>query len=266
MSASDIERLLNIMRRLRDPENGCPWDVKQDFRSIALYTLEEAYEVVDSIERGALEELPEELGDLLLQVVFHAQMGRERGLFDFQEVVRNICDKMVRRHPHVFGDVVHADDEALRAAWERQKRQERSDKRGGHRGSLLDGIALSLPALVRSEKLQRRAARAGFDWDDPEPVLDKVREELTECAEAVASRAGRGRLEDEIGDLLFSCVNLARHLGLDAEQALREANAKFERRFRSVEQGLEREGLTPNPEARARMEELWEASKRREVE
>ncbi len=259
--STGIEQLLVIMRLLRDPEGGCPWDLKQDFRSIATYTLEEAYEVVDAIERDELEDLPDELGDLLLQVVFHAQMGREEGRFGFSDVVDRICDKMIRRHPHVFGEVGHADDNALHAAWERQKHAERAAKRGYGQGSLLEGIAAALPALVRAEKLQRRAARGGFDWDHAGPVLDKIREELDECAGAMAENGPRSALEEEIGDLLFSCVNLARHLKVDAEQALRAANAKFERRFKSVELGLRTEGLTPGVEQRERMEALWTAAK-----
>jgi len=264
MSQSDIERLLEIMARLRDPESGCPWDLKQTFRSVAPYTLEEAFEVVEAIESGDPAELRDELGDLLFQVVFHARMAQERGEFAFSGVVQGICDKMIRRHPHVFADVEHADEEALRAAWEGEKQREREQKRGRESGSLMEGVARALPALVRAEKLQRRAARGAFDWQRPEPVLEKVREELDECAEALESGAGHRALEEEVGDLLFSCVNLARHLRVDAEQALRGANAKFERRFRCVEQGLAREGLKPGGQARERMEALWEASKREE--
>jgi MazG family protein len=256
-----IERLLTIMARLRDPQWGCPWDLKQDFRSIAPYTLEESFEVVDAIERGDLDDLREELGDLLLQVVFHAQMAKEQDRFDFGEVVSGISDKMVRRHPHVFGEDAHADDEALHAAWDRHKHRERAAKRGGEHGSLMNGVAVALPALVRAEKLQRRAARVGFDWDRPEPVLDKIREELDECAQALSAPANGAALAEEVGDLLFSCVNLARHLRVDAEQALRGANRKFERRFRQVEQGLARDGLAPDPALRERMEALWEATK-----
>ncbi len=259
--STGIEQLLEIMRRLRDPEGGCPWDLKQDFRGIATYTLEEAYELVDVIERDELEDLPDELGDLLLQVVFHAQMGQEQGRFGFGDLVERICDKMIRRHPHVFGDVEHADDTALHAAWDRQKHAERAAKRGDGQGSLLEGVAAALPALVRAEKLQRRAARGGFDWDHADPVLDKIREELDECACAMAENAPKTTLQEEVGDLLFSCVNLARHLEVDAEQALRAANVKFERRFKSVELGLRAEGLTPGVEQRERMEALWTAAK-----
>ena len=264
MSDTDIDRLLDIMERLRDPESGCPWDLKQTFRSVAPYTLEEAFEVVEAIEGGDPAQLRDELGDLLFQVVFHARMAQERAEFDFAGVVRGVCDKMIRRHPHVFGDVEHADDDALRAAWERQKQRERADRRGGGHASLMEGVAKVLPALVRAEKLQRRAARAAFDWQRPEPVMEKIREELAECARAMESNAGHPALEEEIGDLLFSCVNLARHLRVDAEQALRGANAKFERRFRFVEQGLAQQGLAPGARVRERMEALWEASKQAE--
>lgn len=183
---SDITRLLAIMARLRDPQDGCPWDTRQTFRSVAPYTLEEAFEVVDAIERDDLVEVRDELGDLLFQVVFHARMAEEQGAFDFGDVVFAICEKMIRRHPHVFEDVVHADDDALRAAWDKQKHQERAKRPGTEQVSLMDGVAQVLPALMRAEKLQRRAARAGFDWPRPEPVLQKIREELDECAEAMA--------------------------------------------------------------------------------
>ena len=261
-SDNEIERLLSILRRLRNPATGCPWDAKQTFRTIAPCTLEEAFEVVDAIENDNLDELCEELGDLLLQIAFHALIAEEKGEFGFPEVVRGICEKMIRRHPHVFGAAVHEDEAALHRAWERQKYRERADKRGGEHGSLMDGMTKALPALVRAEKLQRRAARAAFDWDRAEPVLDKIYEELGECAQAMAGDGPRAALEEEIGDLLFSCVNLSRHLGVEAEQALRGANAKFERRFRFVEQGLEREGLLPGSDTRERMEELWESAKR----
>ncbi len=261
----DIQELLAIMRRLRDPQHGCPWDIRQDFRSIAPYTLEEAFEVVDAIEQGDMDELRDELGDLLLQVVFHARMAEEEARFTFRDVVQSICDKMLRRHPHVFGDVEHADEDALHAAWERQKQHERRHKSNDGADSLMDGVALALPALVRAEKLQKRAARGGFDWDRPEPVLEKIAEELRECADALAGSAPRQALEEEVGDLLFSCVNLARHLKVDAEQALRRANGKFERRFRAVERGLQADGLKPAVQRRERMEALWQAAKRDEA-
>ncbi len=264
MAEYSIQDLLDIMRRLRDPQNGCPWDIKQDFRSIAAYTLEESYEVVDAVETGDLRELPDELGDLLLQVVFHAQMGDEQDLFNFDTVIERICDKMIRRHPHVFADVQHADEQALHAAWEGQKHRERADKSDSRITSLMEGVALALPALVRAEKLQRRAARAGFDWHDTAPVLDKIREELDECGEAISGGGDKAVLRQEVGDLLFSCVNLARHLGVDAEQALRGCNRKFESRFRFVEQGLHERGLEAAAENNGLMESLWQAAKSEE--
>jgi len=259
-----VARLLVIMERLRDPQRGCPWDREQSFHSIAHYTLEEAYEVADSIERGDLGELRDELGDLLFQVVFYAQMAREQGAFDFQQVAEGICAKMIRRHPHVFGDAVVADVEAQRKAWETLKSGERQAKAGEQPPSRLDGVALALPALVRAHKLQRRAAEVGFDWPDAKRVLAKVREETAELAVEIAAAAGQERLEGEIGDLLFSVVNLARHLGVDAEAALRGANAKFERRFKGVEAGLRARGKTPEQSDLAEMDALWEAMKRGE--
>jgi ATP diphosphatase len=261
-SDKPMARLLEIMARLRDPVTGCPWDLKQTFVSVAPYTLEEAFEVVDAIEQGDLAELREELGDLLLQVVFHARIAEELGAFDFADVAAGICDKMVRRHPHVFGAKALTDEAALQDAWERHKRQEWADKRDGAAPtSLLEGVSKALPALVSAEKLQRRAARGGFDWDRPEPVLQKIEEELEECREALAACAGAEKLTEEVGDLLFSCVNLARHLGIDAEQSLRAANAKFARRFRCVEQRLAADGLRPAAQHQQRMESAWEACK-----
>ncbi|WBX83310.1 nucleoside triphosphate pyrophosphohydrolase [Sphingosinicella microcystinivorans] len=217
-------RLADVMRALRDPARGCPWDIEQDFASIAPYTIEEAHEVADAIARGDMADLQGELGDLLLQVVYHAQMAAEAGHFTLADVTSGITDKMVRRHPHVFGDASVADADAQTAAWEDQKARER-----GNRGALA-GVALGLPALMRAQKLQRRAARVGFDWPDAAGPRAKINEELAEVETADdASRAG------EIGDLLFAVVNYARHLGIDAEETLRAANAKFERRFNAVE-------------------------------
>ena len=228
---SQISKLLQIMKQLRDPERGCPWDQEQDFASIAPYTIEEAYEVADAIERRALDELKDELGDLLFQVVFHAQMAAECQAFDFEDVVAAICDKMLRRHPHVFGDATVADADEQTALWEAQKARERQ-ARGA--SSVLDGVARGLPELTRAVKLQKRAAGVGFDWDDPARVLDKLEEELAEMRQALAG--GReDEMEDELGDLLFVCTNLARQLQLDPGRALRRANAKFERRFRGME-------------------------------
>jgi tetrapyrrole methylase family protein/MazG family protein/ATP diphosphatase len=255
-----IDTLIDIMARLRDPEGGCPWDLRQSFRTILPYTLEEAYEVAEAIESEDLVGLREELGDLLFQVVFHARMAQEQGAFGFAEVVRAICDKMVRRHPHVFGDLDLEDEAAVRANWEREKAAERAGKGRGD-GGLLAGVAQALPALVRAEKLQRRAATVGFDWDAIEGVFDKVREELTECRATLAAHADPTERVHEIGDLLFSCVNLARHMGVDAEQALRAANHRFERRFAQVESGLQDQGLEPGPAVRDEMERLWERAK-----
>lgn len=234
--STSINELLEIMAALRDPDTGCPWDVEQDFGTIAPYTIEEAYEVSDAIQRGDMGDLREELGDLLLQVVFHAQMASEAGAFEFDDVVAAICTKMVERHPHVFENRRPVDDAGLRDAWESRKEDERQRK-GGH-DSAVDGVALALPALLRAQKLIKRAARKGFEWPAPEAAVAKCREELDEFQEAAASAEDSGRLEEELGDLLFACVAAAGRYGLDAEEALRRANAKFERRFRRVETAL----------------------------
>jgi len=228
-----VEALLATMRRLRDPDTGCPWDIEQNFESIAPYTLEEAYEVVDAIARGDRDDLREELGDLLFQVVYHAQMAGERGWFDFDDVARLISEKLVRRHPHVFGDDVVDDAAQQSLAWERHKAMERAAK-GGTSG-VLDGIPKALPALVRAQKLQARAARVGFDWSDRDGVKEKLHEEIDELEQALATGDDTERAAEELGDLLFTCVNLARHLGADAEQVLSAASARFEHRFRAME-------------------------------
>ena len=264
MSDTSIDALLTIMARLRDPAGGCPWDLAQSFPTILPYTLEEAYEVAEAIERGSLTDLRDELGDLLFQVVFHARMAQEQGAFAFPDVVRAICDKMVRRHPHVFGEADLADAAAVRQHWERAKAAERGRAAGpGDEGpaGVLAGVAQALPALVRAEKLQRRAATVGFDWDAIAGVFDKVSEELDECRETLTEHADPTERVHEIGDLLFSCVNLARHMGVDAEQALRAANHRFERRFARIESGLAAAGLEPGAAVRAEMERLWEAAK-----
>ena len=227
-----VSRLIGIMAALRDPQGGCPWDLEQDFRSIAPYTLEEAYEVADAIERGNLDDLRDELGDLLLQVVFHAQMAREQGAFDFDDVVRGICDKLVRRHPHVFGGEAVASAAEQTEVWERLKAAE---KAGRGTAGLLDDVPVSLPSLTRAAKLGRRAARAGFDWPDPSGPRRKIDEELGELDEALSRERPAGEIEGEFGDLLFSMVNWARHLGIDPEAALRRSNEKFLRRFRHIE-------------------------------
>ncbi|MFN3310515.1 MAG: nucleoside triphosphate pyrophosphohydrolase [Thermomonas sp.] len=237
----DIQALLTIMARLRDPDGGCPWDLAQDFASIAPYTIEEAYEVVDAIDRGDLDDLKDELGDLLLQVVFHARMAEEAGAFAFADVVAAICDKLVRRHPHVFGDRSAEDSGEVLRHWDAIKRAERA-ARGEADASALAGISRGLPEWLRAVKLQHRAAKVGFDWPGPAPVIAKLHEEIEEVRaefDAVAAdpadAAAQDRLEEELGDVLFVCANLARHAKVDVGAALRRANAKFERRFRAME-------------------------------
>lgn len=257
-SDAGIERLLEIMRRLRDPETGCPWDIEQDFDSIAPYTIEEAYEVADAIARRDWDELEGELGDLLLQSVYHTAMGEEAGHFTFQSVVRNISDKMVARHPHVFGDESRDKSaEQQTADWEKIKAAERANKA---QGGTLDGVAIGLPALLRAMKLQKRAARVGFDWPETTQVLDKITEEAAELVEA-KDQLSQAEVEEEYGDLLFVMANLGRHLGLDPEAALRAANAKFTRRFEGVEARLAAMGKTPQDSDLAEMDALWEAVK-----
>jgi nucleoside triphosphate diphosphatase len=234
---SPIDRLLAIMARLRDLERGCPWDREQNFATIAPYTIEEAYEVADAIARDDMAALKDELGDLLFQVVFHARMAEEQGLFTFNDVAAVIAEKMERRHPHVFGDVQIDSAAAQTEAWEEHKAAERRDhaQNTGAAESVLDGVALAFPALLRAEKIQKRAARIGFDWPEATPVFDKVAEEIAELRSELDQGADRARLEDEIGDILFAVANLARKLDIDPEAALRSATAKFERRFRRVE-------------------------------
>ena len=267
---SGIQRLLEIMARLRDPQSGCPWDIEQNFATIAPYTIEEAYEVADAIDRGDLPGLKDELGDLLLQVVFHARMAEEQGAFAFGDVVAAICDKMVRRHPHVFGEARVEDAAAQTVAWEEHKRREREDARHEDR-SVLAGIARGLPEWQRATKLQKRAAQVGFDWPGPEPVIAKLHEEIDEVrAEFAAlerepgSAAVRDRLEDEIGDVLFVCVNLARHAGVDFGAAMRRANAKFERRFRRMETLAAEEGGGLAGRPLEAQDALWDRAKSEE--
>ncbi|MEF9602719.1 nucleoside triphosphate pyrophosphohydrolase [Paracoccus sp. PXZ] len=253
-----IRRLLAIMAALRDPQSGCPWDIEQDFASIAPYTIEEAHEVADAITREAWEELPGELGDLLLQVVFHAQMAEEAGMFDFADVVANISDKMIDRHPHIFGDESRDKSAAQQIKdWEAIKARERAAK--AEKG-VLDGVALGLPALTRAIKLQNRAARVGFDWPGPVDVLDKIAEETRELVEARHS-ADHAHLTEEFGDLMFVMANLARHLDIDPEEALRLANAKFTRRFQSIEAALAAQGRHPQDSDLAEMDALWNEAK-----
>jgi MazG family protein len=251
-----IDRLIAIMARLRDPARGCPWDKEQDFATIAPYTIEEAYEVADAIERGDLAALKEELGDLLLQVVFHARMAEEAGQFGFDDVAAAISDKMVRRHPHVFGDAEIASVAAQNEAWEAHKAKERAAK--GEATSVLDGVALALPALLRAAKISRRAARIGFDWPDAEDVIDKIEEEIAEIEDAIDENGDRAPIEEEVGDLLFTAANLARKLDIEPETALRRATAKFERRFRRVETLARERGIGRDLAA---LEALWEEVK-----
>jgi ATP diphosphatase len=248
-ATTEMNRLLQIMAQLRDPETGCAWDVEQTFATIAPYTIEEAYEVADAIAKEDWPGLRGELGDLLLQSVFHARMAEEAGLFDFADVAKGIADKMVKRHPHVFGDAEARTAEEQTAAWEAQKARERG-------GRTLDGVALALPALKRAEKLQSRAARVGFDWPDIGPVLDKLEEEAREVVEARGQ--GPDRVEEEVGDLLFVCANIARHLGIDPEAALRRANAKFERRFAAIEDELRSRGRSPAESTLEEMDAIWD--------
>jgi nucleoside triphosphate diphosphatase len=267
----DIRRLIDIMARLRDPIRGCPWDVQQTFASIAPFTIEEAYEVADAIERGATEDLREELGDLLLQVVFHARMAEEAGLFDFGGVVEAITTKLVRRHPHVFGDAGALSSDEVKALWGRIKAEEKRAKRAldpkdGHaeaKCSALDGVPLALPALSRALKLQEKAGKVGFDWNDVRAVLEKIREEIIEV-EAEITEGSPLALSSEVGDLLFAAVNLARHLKVDPEAALRSANARFERRFAHIENRLAEGGQTPENASLDEMERLWVEAKAQE--
>jgi nucleoside triphosphate diphosphatase len=279
--SAPIETLLGIMRSLREKDTGCPWDIEQDFRSLAPYAIEEAYEVADAIERGDFDGLKQELGDLLLQVVFHAQMAEERGLFDFDAVAAAISDKMIRRHPHVFdaqgranaaGGVMPAADadagvtgaEAQTVAWEAMKKQER-ERAGDADASALAGITRGLPEWQRALKLQKRAAAVGFDWPDVECVFGKLQEEIGEVRDQLRHGRGHLALEDEIGDILFVCVNLSRHAGVDFGSALRRANAKFERRFRLMETLAGRDGRQLPQLSLAEQESLWNMAKKQEI-
>ncbi len=256
-----MPRLIEIMRTLRDPDAGCPWDIEQTFETIAPYTIEEAYEVADAIERENWSELRGELGDLLLQSVYHTQMAAEAGLFDFDDVANDISDKMVARHPHVFGDESRnksADQQTQ--DWEKIKAAERAAKK---RGGVLDDVALGLPALMRAVKLQKRAARVGFDWPDISMVVDKIVEEAQELSEA-QTESDPDHLAEEYGDLLFVIANLGRHLNIDPEEALRHANSKFTRRFRFIEAELKKRGKSPEQSDLDEMDTLWDAAKEQE--
>jgi ATP diphosphatase len=255
---SDISELLEVMRRLRDPENGCPWDLEQDFSTIAPYTVEEAYEVADAIEREDWDELRAELGDLLFQVVFYVQMAREKGYFDIDDVSRGITDKLIRRHPHVFGDIDERDPMGVRERWEDIKEAERAQHDDD---SALAGVARALPALKRAQKLGKRAARVGFDWPDRRGVQDKIHEELDEL-EAAAAKGSDAQIEEEFGDLLFAVVNLARHLDVDPEKALTGANYKFERRFRQMEAAIRGGGADMRDLDIERLERHWQSAKK----
>jgi nucleoside triphosphate diphosphatase len=270
--SSDIRRLIDIMAALRDPIRGCPWDVQQTFASIAPFTIEEAYEVADAIERGATEDLREELGDLLLQVVFHARMAEEAALFDFGGVVEAITTKLVRRHPHVFGEASALTADEVKTLWGRIKAEEKLAKlaseaanegRAERKSSALDGVPLALPALSRAMKLQEKAGKVGFDWNEVRAVLEKIREEIIEVEAEIAEGSPQA-LSNEVGDLLFAAVNLARHLKIDPEAALRSANAKFERRFAHIEMRLAEGGRTPDGASLDEMERLWVEAKAEE--
>jgi len=258
----DIGRLLEIMAALRTPETGCPWDLAQNFSTIAPYTIEESYEVADAIARDDLTDLKEELGDLLLQVVFHARMAEEQGAFDFGDVVKAITEKLVRRHPHVFGDERTRTPQAVEGLWERIKAEEKAARNGGQSEGALAGVPVGLPALTRALKLQQKAGNVGFDWNDARAVLRKIREEADEIEAALdAGESSRSEAAAEVGDLLFAAVNLARHLRADPEALLRQTNRKFERRFAAIEHALAASGRTPQDSTLAEMDSLWDEAK-----
>jgi ATP diphosphatase len=260
----DIQRLIEIMAALRTPGTGCPWDLKQNFSTIAPYTIEEACEVADAIARGDLDDLKDELGDLLLQVVFHARMAQEQGAFALGDVVQSITEKLIRRHPHVFGDTRDLTPDEVKGLWDKIKAEEKAERRK-RRGTddeagTLAGIPAALPALMRALKLQQKASRVGFDWNDPRAVLSKIREEADEI-ESALDAGDKDAAAGEIGDLIFALVNLARHLDVDADAALRGTNAKFERRFAAIEASLAKRGKTPSEATLAEMDALWDEAK-----
>jgi len=248
------------MSALREPETGCPWDIKQTFKSVVPYTLEEAYEVADAIENGDMSELKSELGDLLFQIVFYAQMAKEQGEFDFDDVVDAVSDKLISRHPHVFAGDDCKDEKSLHEAWERTKSEERDKQANAEKATILDGVAKALPALKRAQKLQKRASRVGFDWQDVEPVLDKLDEEILELREAMLKN-DQSSIIEETGDVLFSCVNLARHLEVDAEESLRGCNQKFEKRFNYIEKQLNQSNNSFQSCSLKELEALWQEAK-----
>jgi len=255
-----MKKLLDIMSALRDPQTGCPWDIKQTFRSVVPYTLEEAYEVADAIENGDMNELKSELGDLLFQVVFYAQMAKEQGEFDFNDVVDAVNDKLISRHPHVFAGVDCKDEKSLNEAWEKAKSNERDGQAKEDKATILDGVAKALPALKRAQKLQKRASGVGFDWQTVEPVLDKLDEEILELREAML-KCDQKSIFEETGDVLFSCVNLARHLDVDAEESLRGCNQKFEKRFSYIEKLLNHSNKPFQSCSLKELEALWQEAK-----
>lgn len=258
-----IEQLVEIMATLRDPQKGCPWDLKQNFATIVPHTIEEAYEVADAIEQQEWNDVREELGDLLFQVIFYSQLGKEQGLFDFDDVVSGINEKLIRRHPHVFGESEFADDAAIKANWEAEKAKERAAK--GEDNSLLANIPNALPALLRADKIQKRCAKHGFDWDTVGPVVEKVREEIDEVMdEVIQVSPDQGKIEEEVGDLLFAVVNLSRHLNVKPESALQRANNKFERRFREVEKSVLEQGKRIDDCSLEMLDSEWEKVKRQE--
>lgn len=262
-----IEKLIEIMQSLRDPDNGCPWDLEQDFQSLIPFTIEEAYEVADAIEQNNLEDIKDELGDLLFQIVFYSQLGKEKNAFDFNDVAQGISEKLIRRHPHVFSDSKIKNSEEQTKEWEKIKQQEREMKsiKNSSELSILDDVSRALPSLMRSEKLQKRAAREGFDWPNIQDVMLKVNEELSEVQQELnADAQDKEKIEDEIGDLFFSCINLSRHAGLNAEICIRKANLKFERRFRALEVIARNKELQINKMTVDELEELWQEVKSQE--
>lgn len=258
---NSLEQLLSLMQTLRDPEKGCPWDKAQTFATIAPFTLEEAYEVADAIERENFDELKSELGDLLFQVVFYCQMAQEQQRFNFYDVAQAMCDKLIARHPHVFADTQFVSVPELHKQWEARKAQERAQKAGDTAVSIVDDVPLALPALARAQKLQKRAASVGFDWQALAPVFEKLQEELLELQQA-QQQADSNAIEDELGDVLFSCVNIARHLHVNSENALRRVNQKFERRFRCLEQLMAAEGQNIADANAETLEHYWQLAKK----
>jgi len=263
----EIQQLLNIMRDLRDPDSGCPWDLEQDFHSLIPYTIEEAYEVADAIERNNMNDIKSELGDLLFQIVFYSQLAAEQGLFDFSDVALSISDKLTRRHPHVFSNAKVKDKKQQTEEWEKIKKLERQAKTNKNSSyvSYLDDVSRTLPSLMRAEKLQKRASKEGFDWTEIKDVIAKVDEELHEVqCELEEQKIAQEKVEEEIGDLFFSCINLSRHAGVDAEQSLRKANLKFERRFRTLEKIANSKNKVISKMTSNELENLWHEVKRLE--